>query len=191
MINLKKKTKINCIDCGKELFVRNDYLETHKGRCPSCTKKFDWKNEDYAKKCSESHKGKVNLYSRLPYGECNLNALFGSYKRSAEQRGIDFNLTIEQFKLITKENCYYCGVEPLQKYDEKSRRYTNGYWIYNGVDRKNDDIGYEINNCVPCCKICNYAKQGLTDIEFLNHISKIYQNHIEVDTLGSRALYSK
>jgi hypothetical protein len=191
MIESKAKTKIICSDCGKELMVRNDYLNTHKGRCNRCASLYNWKDECYSKKCSESHKNQDNSIFKKGYGESNFNALYGSYRRSAQSRGIEFNITKEQFKIITQENCYYCGIEPLQKYDGKGERYNNGYWIYNGIDRKDDRKGYEINNCVPSCKICNYAKQGLTDIEFLNHVKKIYNNHIEKDSIGSNSEYSK
>ena len=156
--------------------VRNDCLKKHKGRCVSCAKINSWKNDDYAKRCSESHRKPAPL-RRLPYGEANFNDLYGSYKSSASTRGIFFDLTKEQFKLLTRENCYYCGIEPLQIYNKRGREYTHGYWVYNGIDRKNDTCGYEINNCVPSCKVCNYAKQGLTDVEFFNHIDKIYKYH--------------
>lgn len=179
MIKIRQKTKVICKDCGKELFVRNDYLKMHKGRCQRCAKLYNWYNDEYVKKCSESHKGKENLYRRLPTGEANFNGLYGSYKRSAQARGIEFQLSVETFRILTKGNCYYCGVEPNQKYDEKSNKWIiTGYWIYNGVDRKNDDVGYTDDNCVSCCKICNYAKQGLSDIEFLEHIRKIYNNNL-------------
>lgn len=186
MIKSRLKTRIECIDCGKELFIRNDYLKTHKGRCVSCAKKHNWKDEEYIKKSSNSHLNQDNSKFKIAYSQSNFNALFGSYKRSAQDRGIEFNLSKDEFKLLTKQNCHYCGIEPSQKYDEKSGRYKNGYWIYNGVDRKQDNISYNIDNCVPCCKICNYAKQGLTDIEFIEHIKKIY-----IHSLGSETEYSK
>lgn len=75
-------------------------------------------------------------------------------------------------------------------YDAKSMKW-NWFRLYNWLDRKNDWIWYEINNIVPYCKICNYAKQWLTDVEFLNHIEKIYRKHVEKDTLGSRQEYVK
>jgi len=29
---------------------------------------------------------------------------------------------------------------------------------YQGIDRINNNVGYESGNCVPCCNICNRAK---------------------------------
>jgi hypothetical protein len=83
-------------------------------------------------------------------------------------------LSKEEFKILTKQNCYYCGVEPLQ--EAKPANLKNGIYLYNGIDRKDDNIGYEINNCVTSCKKCNYMKQGLTDIEFFEHIQKILES---------------
>lgn len=194
MIKSKQKTKINCTACGKELHVRNDYFKKHKGLCISCCGKQVWSNKDYAEMQSKSHRGKEKKYYKIPYAESNFRGLFYSYRKSAETRGLDFNLTSDQFRLLTKMNCYYCGVEPLQIYDKKCSKY-NGYWIHNGIDRLSDDNGYQIDNVVTCCKKCNYAKQGMTDIEFLNHIRKIYEHHLsfnyEIDGLGSRTETAK
>lgn len=178
MIISKQKTRKECIDCGKEIFIRNDYFKTHKGRCQKCAKIFDWKKPEYAKKCSDSHIGK--RFNMLPYGESNFNNLFHNYTKSAIDRGISFELSRDQFRILTKQNCAYCGVEPLQIHAGTVKTF-NGFWIHNGVDRKNDDMGYTIENAVPCCKVCNYAKQGLTDIEFLQHVKKIYQHNYRKD----------
>jgi 5-methylcytosine-specific restriction endonuclease McrA len=37
---------------------------------------------------------------------------------------------------------------------------------HNGIDRKNNSLEYTLENCVPCCRQCNFAKQGLSEIEF-------------------------
>lgn len=50
---------------------------------------------------------------------------------------------------------------------------------HNGIDRLNSSIGYEVDNCVPCCYICNRAKAQLDDKTFLNHITKIYNHRIK------------
>ena len=31
---------------------------------------------------------------------------------------------------------------------------------YNGIDRINNSKGYTIDNCVPCCFMCNYSKNN-------------------------------
>ena len=189
MINYKKYKKLNCKTCKKELNVRTDYLKTHTGFCQSCRKKEDWKREGYAKKCSDSHKGKPSGH-RLPFGEASFNLLYYTYLKSAEYRGIEFSIDKDEFKRITKEVCFYCGAEPSQIMNNSSpQKQLYGDWIYNGIDRIDDDFGYVAGNVVTSCKKCNYAKQGMTTNEFINHIKKIY--HYQIDTVGSRQITVK
>jgi hypothetical protein len=110
----------------------------------------------------------------LDFGEACLNELIRRYKHNAKKRGHEYCLTKEQFISITKENCYYCGVEPKQK--ETGSKYR-GFYIYNGIDRLNNEPFYKIENSIPCCKICNFMKSKLQKEEFLNHIKKIYERH--------------
>lgn len=73
---------------------------------------------------------------------------------------------------MVKGNCHYCGIEPLQI--SKSQSNTGNY-IYNGIDRIDNNLGYIIENCVSCCGRCNKIKDKMTSKEFLNHIEKIYK----------------
>ena len=49
----------------------------------------------------------------------------------------------------------------------------------NGVDRVNSDLGYEIENCVPCCYRCNSMKMDTSLNEFKDHITKVYNHSIK------------
>jgi hypothetical protein len=108
---------------------------------------------------------------KLDEGESGLNELFAQYKRSASTRNIFFKIDKDFFRKITKEDCYYCGVAPYQFRNRKDR---NGPYVYNGIDRKNNNEGYIISNCVPCCGICNHAKLKMSENEFYNWIDKVY-----------------
>ena len=46
----------------------------------------------------------------------------------------------------------------------------------NGIDRIDSSKGYSVDNCVPCCAKCNYAKHDLSIDDFKNHIEKIYKH---------------
>lgn len=81
------------------------------------------------------------------------------YKRNADRRGYDFDLTDEEFRDMTKQECHYCGSE-------------KGI----GVDRMDNSIGYTIGNSVPCCNICNRAKHTMSYLKYTNWISKIKSN---------------
>ena len=55
------------------------------------------------------------------------------------------------------------------------KRIEFGRYIYNGVDRKDNNLGYTIDNCVPCCHRCNSMKSNLSYQNFIQHISNIYK----------------
>lgn len=104
-------------------------------------------------------------------GDAAFNELFRNYKRSAKARNKPFELTEEQFKALTKQNCHYCGSEPIKKY--KEGRFTSDY-VYNGIDRVDNSLGYTVDNSVACCGDCNFMKHMATKEEFLSHVNKIY-----------------
>lgn len=54
-----------------------------------------------------------------------------------------------------------------------------GYYIYNGIDRVNSDLGYSVKNCVTCCKDCNTAKMNMSIKDFLSMIERIYKKHFK------------
>lgn len=100
-------------------------------------------------------------------------SIMSRYKQNAKNRDLDFNLSFEQFKLLITSSCYYCNTEPSNIY------YKSYYNIkYNGVDRKDNKKGYEIDNVVSCCKICNIAKNNNTYEDFLEWIAKLVKKEI-------------
>lgn len=108
-------------------------------------------------------------------GESNFNLLYNGYKTHARSRNLEFNLTKEEFRILTKGNCNYCNIEPSSI---KTRKRCNGSYIYNGVDRKDNSIGYILENCTPCCGTCNSMKSNLSLEDFKNKIISIY-NHLK------------
>jgi len=124
--------------------------------------------------CVKSKPGNVGFY-----------LLYQSYKIRSRQREIDFLLTKNEFKKITSQNCFYCGSPPSQikqnhyKSKIKSRRKAasdNTKYIYNGVDRVDNEKGYTVENSVPCCLHCNFAKAQMTQDQFRDLIINIYYN---------------
>lgn len=108
---------------------------------------------------------------RKDVGVSSFNRLVRQYKANAAKRKLEFSIDVSLIKELTKTNCFYCGIEPLQKIGQ-----SNGYYLYNGIDRKNKDIGYTKDNCVPCCKICNRAKSNMTEKEWMEWISRLFNN---------------
>lgn len=107
---------------------------------------------------------------RKKFGESSFYRLIRQFKANAKRRGIEFCLTPDQIRRITKLPCFYCGTKPLQKMQNRD---SFGPYIYNGIDRKNSARGYSIRNCVPACKWCNRAKSNLTGRKWHSWLRRI------------------
>ena len=116
----------------------------------------------------------------LPDGEASFNDLYIAYRNRARNKNIQFSLTKDDMRKITKQKCFYCGREPFREYKSKISSY-----IYNGIDRMDNSMGYTIDNSVPCCKECNTAKSVLTVDEFVDLISRIYNNFVVFNSVSS------
>ena len=110
----------------------------------------------------------------LPKGKSAFNSVFKSYIHGAEKRNLEWSLDEKAFREITREDCHYCGSAPSNIATPKS---GNGSFIYNGLDRVDNSVGYLKNNIVACCKVCNFAKSGRDFDEFKNWIMKA-ANHL-------------
>lgn len=142
-------------ECGNMRTVNGEYLR--KNRITSC------------KECAEyKFKGASNM------GDAAFNSLYKGYERNAKSRNIKFSLSKEQFRIITSSNCFYCDKSPSQ--NAKTSQSYRGNYIYNGIDRVDNTIGYVVNNCVSCCKTCNRAKYQQTQQEFGDWIKSVYKN---------------
>jgi hypothetical protein len=53
-------------------------------------------------------------------------------------------------------------------------KHSSGNYKYNGLDRVDNNRGYEKDNIVPCCETCNKAKLQMSLGEFLNWIKRVY-----------------
>ena len=118
----------------------------------------------------------VGETNRSPYGAATFNQLYNAYKCGAKVRNYSFELTKDYFAKITKQNCFYCGVEPRQI---EKNNYDNGDYIYNGIDRIDSNKGYVIGNCVPCCGRCNEAKMAESQQDFLSWVERVYNYSVK------------
>ena len=127
--------------------TRKKYREEHREESREKKKKYYKKNKEHI--LESNRKWRQTFKGRLL-----------SYKRSAEQRKINWLLTEDEFESFWKKPCSYCGdeIETI------------------GIDRIDSKKSYEINNCKPCCTDCNKMKLDLSEDEFLKLIKKIYNN---------------
>lgn len=151
-------------ECGNKLWTNRDFLRRkNKVQCKDCNLIMLANNR---KKTKEE-----GLHFKLPSGEASFNHLFCTYKNNARNRNRIFTLTKEQFRILTKSNCTYCNRVPEMYFGEIE---NNGYYMYNGIDRKNNSEGYTTENSLSCCSPCNKLKHILGYQQFLNHIKSIY-----------------
>lgn len=153
--------------------------------CGGCDKEFEASLSNVrtgnTTRCRES----ANKLLRLPEGEATVRDLYGTYKWGAKRRDIEFDLDYETFRRLTQQPCTYCGQEPASvhrsNFEERERereRGTNGSYTYNGVDRVDNDKGYCCENCITCCKQCNFSKSQLTVEEFLSWVEQVTDHQI-------------
>lgn len=89
----------------------------------------------------------------------------------------DGDLTFEEFKEMSQQNCYYCDASPSNK--EVNRNNKEIKWVYNGLDAVNNDEAHNKNNIVPCCWLCNKMKSNMVQEEFLAWIERVYKHCVE------------
>jgi hypothetical protein len=175
-----------CKDCSKK--YREENKERDKQRYLQNRESILAYKKEYAKKNAdkirenqksyrESHREELSLKQKnrqkqnkekYYYTKHKLSGRYSTYKTNATKRGLQFDLTLEQFDEITSKPCYYCGDFDYYK-DMK----------YTGVDRMNSENGYFLENCVPCCNVCNTMKSNRITVDFLDKIKKIYNLHIK------------
>lgn len=105
------------------------------------------------------------------------------YQQGAKKRNLSWSLTQEFFFSLIHKECYYCGLPP-----SNNSKYKGTDFLYTGIDRIDNDIGYEYGNVVPCCKICNMAKRSMKQHEFIKWIDRITKFRTPTSSHSSNAI---
>jgi len=153
--------------CGKIKTIRQSYITCNRTKSCGCLR-----NELF----------KQNTGKRvLPNNLSAKNIIFKTYEKTALKRNIEFKLSFEELNSLIEKPCYYCN--------EKSSNIIKSRWgakdySYNGIDRVNNDLGYDLSNCVSCCDKCNWMKREFKKDDFINHINKIYSHSICLQQLN-------
>ncbi len=113
----------------------------------------------------------AKLKSKLPSGYGNF---YRQYRKCAYDRKLDFLISEKQFYSIVLQDCFYCGSPPQQ------RSTTSRTFKASGVDRMNNDEGYVLSNCVPCCSICNMAKGQSTVQEYAKWMDRLIDRRLQM-----------
>ena len=71
-----------------------------------------------------------------------------------------FSISIAEYIEIVSKPCYYCNASLAE---EKG----------SSLDRIDNDLGYHIDNVVPCCKYCNKSRNKSMDSEEFKRQTKL------------------
>jgi len=134
--------------------------------CVSCCQQCNYMKTSldvntFIKRCKHISKfhNDIGILNQTIWNNCK-SVSFNTYKSRAIKKELEFSLNIDEFNEIIKNNCYYCGKE-------------NTLLHKNGIDRKNNIIGYTNENSVACCSECNCMKGMLDDNTFVEQCKKI------------------
>ena len=109
--------------------------------------------------------------------------VLSGYRLGAKKRGLSWELSVEEFVTLTSSDCHYCGRAPFRVQKVSGRKdggdSPGSSYTYNGIDRVDNAIGYELDNCVPCCTECNRAKMDRSYEEFIEWSNRMHLHLIE------------
>lgn len=122
-------------------------------------------------------------------GQTSYRELYNICKRAAQDRNLDFLLTMEEHTNLIIKKCYCCGNSPTPynrylKVDGRRRNrsefthdsYVNAAWVtVNGVDRIDSKLGYIKENVAPCCYNCNVGKGEMSLRDYIKHCNKVVE----------------
>jgi hypothetical protein len=100
--------------------------------------------------------------------------LIARWKSGAKKRNKSWQLTDAQAAWLSKQPCFYCGKEPFQLHNK-----THAYM---GIDRIDNTKGYQVDNVVPCCKNCNFAKLNRTLNQVKDWVTAVYLHWVLPNT---------
>lgn len=157
----KKSLWLFKCDCGKEKVLIGSSVMRDKVKSCGCM--------------VVEHAHKNGQKFTLPADASYKNRIYRSYSRSAKVRLYGFDISKESFIALLSMRCYYCNLEPSNIIQEGNKE----QFFYNGVDRKNNGVGYSEENCVACCGTCNKMKMNMNVEEFIQQVRSIAKNTFE------------
>ena len=163
----KSESKPERIEVKKE-WNENNYEKVAMKTLNYRQRQIEEDQEEYMKRNAENAKNwRENNPEKVAENnenkKLNKNLQYNVYTRCANDKNLEFTLSIEDFEKRIVEPCYYCGI-----IQDKG---------FNGIDRKDQTTGYILENCVSCCQMCNYMKGSLSDEVFIKRVEHILTNN--------------
>ena len=144
-------------DCGNSPHISGENLVRGKTRSCGCLSKESSRTN--GKKCMHKDRSVAairNLYAICRYG--------------AKVRSLEFEITENEYRSFLFDPCFYCGLLPSNRHNDRS---GNIVFLYSGIDRVDNRIGYIIGNLVSCCSMCNKGKGVNSASDFLEWVSRV------------------
>ena len=101
--------------------------------------------------------------------EASQRNIISKYKTHARKAKRLWDISDELALALFESSCHYCGILPSNSKASKDFK----HYKYNGIDRIDNKLGYILDNVLPCCKACNFAKGGQTYINFINWLDLV------------------
>lgn len=133
--------------------------------------------------CLKLESSKRNGYKNREYREATINAQYSSHFHGATGRNLS-PLSRKDWESIVFKPCYYCGKiykRNVNRTKSKNKNFSEEELLkydveINGIDRKDSNKDYNLDDCVPCCSMCNWMKMDYTMEEFIEKIKDITIN---------------
>lgn len=147
--------------------------------------------------CSRKESSLIGLKaaaeSNFASGKWSKDPKISSAKKIYKQIYNDGDLSFDDFLDMSQAECFYCGVAPANisnvhtsqnNYRKKNNLplykqdyVEDGNFIYNGLDRVDNELPHNKDNLVSCCWNCNTAKSNKNQKDFIDWVHKIISLH--------------
>jgi hypothetical protein len=111
-------------------------------------------------------------HNALPPNIAARNRRLNAYKMCARSKGHVWQISDALAFELFGQCCYYCG-DPPSKTDPDD---PSKSFVYNGIDRKDNNEGYTLENVESCCYSCNMLKRDMSHDAFLELCRKVATN---------------
>lgn len=164
MANVMEQNKRTCERCGiakpfNEFSRFNRYKIGYKPVCKQCVNEY---SRTHYQDDSEKRKRVNQRYNTTPLG------IYNKLCTNATKRGTEFNIDQLEFTIWWEAQemiCHYCGI-PLTTRGHKPNKYS--------FDRKDNNLGYTLDNLALCCYSCNTVKSNVFTEEQMLQIAGLY-----------------
>ncbi len=158
--NKASKKRLMESDPERLLEMHRKQQKTHRDK-NSQTEEWKKYKVDASAKWAKKNPVKRKIYRNA--NRLSDNNMWWSYKSRAKTKNVVFELMQYQTTAMFDSLCFYCG-----KTDPRGR---------GGIDRVDNRKGYTLENCVPCCAICNNMKHEWdceSFIAYAGHIAAVH-----------------